>query len=76
MVYSLQDGGCTWPSVSRFAAFCSQGLKSISGHKSDSIFERYNITDTKDQRQALRQVQEYRKAAVVESTTVLTTVVQ
>lgn len=34
---------------------------SISGHRSPSMFERYNITDERDQRQALQQVQEYRK---------------
>jgi Phage integrase family len=34
---------------------------SISGHRSLSMFERYNITDERDQRQALQQVQQYRK---------------
>jgi integrase len=35
---------------------------SISGHRSPSMFERYNITDDRDQRQALQQVQQYRKS--------------
>jgi integrase len=33
--------------------------KSISGHKTDSMFSRYNITDEKDQREALRRVDLY-----------------
>jgi hypothetical protein len=35
---------------------------SISGHRTAAMFGRYNITDDRDQRQALRDVQEYRKA--------------
>lgn len=35
---------------------------SISGHRSAWMFERYNITDDRDQRQALQQVQQYRKS--------------
>ncbi len=34
--------------------------KSISGHKTDSMFSRYNIIDEKDQREALRRVDLYR----------------
>ena len=34
---------------------------SISGHRTASMFERYNITDDRDQRQALQKVQQYRK---------------
>lgn len=34
---------------------------SISGHRSPSMLRRYNITDERDQRQALRQVAQYRK---------------
>jgi hypothetical protein len=33
--------------------------KSISGHKTDSMFSRYNITDERDQREALRRVDLY-----------------
>jgi integrase len=32
---------------------------SISGHKTESMFERYNISDVTDQRAALRQTQQY-----------------
>ena len=35
---------------------------SISGHKSQAMYSRYNITTTKRTRQALEQVQEYREA--------------
>ncbi len=34
---------------------------SISGHKTMSMFQRYNITDERDRREALRQTQEYRQ---------------
>jgi integrase len=33
--------------------------KSISGHKTDSMFSRYNITDERDQREALRRLDLY-----------------
>jgi integrase len=36
---------------------------SISGHKTSSMFQRYNITDDKDQRQALLNRQSYNAAA-------------
>ncbi len=35
---------------------------SISGHKTQAIFSRYNISDTKRKRRALEKVQEYREA--------------
>ena len=34
---------------------------SISGHKSHSIFTRYNISDLRDQREALRATKTYRE---------------
>jgi len=37
---------------------------SVSGHKTQSMFSRYNITTTKRARQALEQVQVYREATV------------
>jgi len=36
---------------------------SISGHKTNSMFTRYNITDDKDQRKALLMRQQYLKTA-------------
>ena len=32
---------------------------SISGHKTESMFERYNIQDVTDQREAIRKTQQY-----------------
>jgi integrase len=32
----------------------------ITGHKTNSVFRRYNITDTEDIRKALRSVERYR----------------
>ena len=37
--------------------------KSISGHRTDAMFARYNISDVTDQRKALARVQEYRLSA-------------
>jgi hypothetical protein len=34
---------------------------SISGHKTRSMFDRYNIHDERDQREALRAIQAYRE---------------
>ena len=33
--------------------------RKITGHKTESMFSRYNITDERDQREALRQIDEY-----------------
>jgi integrase len=38
--------------------------KTISGHKTDAVFDRYNITSTDDVKDAIRKVVEYRKKAV------------
>jgi integrase len=35
--------------------------RSISGHKTNSIFDRYNVTDDHDQREALQRMQQYRQ---------------
>jgi integrase len=40
---------------------------SISGHRTTSMFQRYNITDQADQRKALAQMQEYRLLAAKET---------
>jgi len=37
----------------------SQRVMSISGHKTRSIFDRYNITDTKDVKEAMQAVVRY-----------------
>lgn len=37
--------------------------RSITGHKTDSIYSRYNIVTTTRQRDAARQLQHYREAA-------------
>ena len=39
---------------------------SISGHKTDSVFRRYNITDATDIKDAVRKVAAFRKRAVSE----------
>ena len=36
-------------------------VRSITGHQTQSMLSRYNITDDRDQRDALRAVQAYRK---------------
>ena len=38
---------------------------SISGHKTRSVFDRYNITSETDQREAMRKVQSYHRASEV-----------
>jgi integrase len=45
---------------------------SISGHRSPAMFKRYNITDERDQRQALQQVQQYRRISVKDTAAALT----
>jgi integrase len=35
----------------------------VSGHKTNSMFQRYNIVDTGDMRRALEQTEQFRKAA-------------
>ena len=39
---------------------------SISGHKTDSMYSRYNICDLKRRRKALERVQEFRERMAVE----------
>jgi hypothetical protein len=34
---------------------------SISGHKTDSVFRRYNITDVEDKKEAVKKVAEYNR---------------
>lgn len=41
--------------------------KSISGHRDDSVFDRYNITSTEDQRSALQGVAAYRAKRLADS---------
>jgi integrase len=41
--------------------------KSISGHKTDAMYTRYNITDVKRKRRALELVQEFREAQASEA---------
>jgi hypothetical protein len=41
--------------------------KSISGHRTDAMFSRYNISDVTDQRKALARVQEYRLESAKEA---------
>jgi integrase len=43
---------------------------SITGHKTDSIFRRYNITSTDDKREALRRLAAYRASRSVQSNVV------
>lgn len=40
----------------------TQVAKQWSGHKSDSMFERYSILTTDDMREAARKTEEYRKS--------------
>ena len=39
-----------------------QIAKTITGHRTDSVFERYNITNAKDKREAQAKLSKYRKS--------------
>jgi hypothetical protein len=41
--------------------------KSVSGHKTDAMYTRYNITDVKRKRKALELVQEFRELQASEA---------
>jgi len=40
---------------------------SISGHRTRSMFSRYNIVDSRDQREALRATQTYRQQQQIQA---------